>query len=152
MARRKRQVSTSRTIAADRQRIFDVLADPAMHPVIDGSGTVRQARQGAPARLAYGAKFGMSMKIGAPYRITNTVVEFDEGRRLAWRHYHGHVWRYELEDVEGGTKVTETFDWSGARTKWTLEVTGFPEKNLEAMERTLERLEETVPADGEQTG
>ena len=133
-------------IPAERQHVFDVLADPAMHPVIDGSGTVRETGDRSPERLEYGAQFGMGMKMGAPYRITNTVVEFDEGRQLAWRHYHGHRWRYELEDVEGGTKVTETFDWSGARTKWTLEVAGFPKKNLEAMERTLERLEEVVSA------
>ena len=144
MARRKRQVSTSRVIAADRQRIFDILADPSMHPVIDGSGTVREAREGAPERLAYGATFGMAMKMGAAYRITNTVTEFDEGRRLAWRHYHGHVWRYELEDADSGTRVTETFDWAPARTKWTLEMAGIPKRNLEAMERTLERLEEVV--------
>lgn len=143
---RKRQVSTSRVIPAGRQRIFDVLADPAMHPVIDGSGTVREARPGGPERLEHGARFGMGMKLGAPYRITNTVVEYDEGRRLAWRHYHGHVWRYELEDVEGGTRVTETFDWSSARTKWTLELAAVPKRNLEAMRRTLERLEETVTA------
>lgn len=147
MARRKRQVSTSRVIPAERQRIFDVLADPTMHPVIDGSGTVRDAQQDGPERLDHGARFGMSMKMGAPYKIANTVVEFDEGRRLAWCHFHGHRWRYELEDVDGGTKVTETFDWSTARTKWTLEMAGIPKRNLEAMERTLERLEEVVTAD-----
>lgn len=147
MARRKRQVSTSRVVPAERQRIFDVLADPTMHPVIDGSGTVRDAQQDGPERLDHGARFGMSMKMGAPYKIANTVVEFDEGTRLAWCHFHGHRWRYELEDVAGGTKVTETFDWSTARTKWTLEMAGIPKRNLEAMERTLERLEEVVTAD-----
>jgi uncharacterized protein YndB with AHSA1/START domain len=156
VGRKKRQVSTSRVIAADRQRIFDLLADPAIHPVIDGSGTVREVRGEAPERLTYGSKFGMSMKMGAPYAIANTVVEFDEGRRLAWRHYHGHRWRYELEDVatgagpdgtQPGTRVTETFDWSTARTKLSIELAGFPKRNLEAMERTLERLEEVATAD-----
>jgi hypothetical protein len=147
VGRKKRQASASRVIPAERQRIFDVLADPSMHPVIDGSGTVQEAQEGGPERLTYGAKFGMSMKMGAPYKIANTVVEFDEGKRLAWCHLHGHRWRYELEDVSGGTKVTETFDWSTARTKWTLEMAGIPKRNLEAMERTLERLEEVVTAD-----
>jgi uncharacterized protein YndB with AHSA1/START domain len=145
---RKRQVSVSRIIPAERQRIFDVLADPRMHPVIDGSGTVREAQGEVPERLAYGSTFGMSMKMGAPYKIANTVVEFDDGRRLAWRHFHGHRWRYELEDVDGGTKVTETFDWSTAKTKWTLEMAGIPKRNREAMDRTLERLEEVVTAEG----
>jgi hypothetical protein len=149
VGRKKRQASTSRVIPAERQRIFDVLADPSMHPAIDGSGTVQESQEGGPERLTYGAKFGMSMKMGAPYKIANTVVEFDEGKRLAWCHFHGHRWRYELEDVPGGTKVTETFDWSTARTKWTLEMAGIPKRNLEAMERTLERLEEVVTADSE---
>jgi uncharacterized protein YndB with AHSA1/START domain len=141
---KKRRLSTSRVIGADRHRIFDVLADPAMHPVIDGSGTVREAREGNPGRLEAGATFGMQMRMGAAYKIANTVVEFDEGRRIAWRHFHGHRWRYELDDVDGGTKVTESFDWSKAKTKWTLELAGVPERNLKAMERTLERLEDVV--------
>jgi hypothetical protein len=52
------------------------------------------------------------MKVGTSYKITNTVVEFEEGERIAWRHFHGHRWRYEFADVDGGTEVTETFDWS----------------------------------------
>ncbi len=142
--RKRRQVSTSRVIAADRQAIFDVLADPAMHPVIDGSGTVRGTRDQAPARLAEGATFGMDMQVGTSYRITNTVVEFAEGERLAWRHFHGHVWRYELRDVEGGTEVTETFDWSRARSRLGLELAGYPRRNLRAMRATLERLEQLM--------
>jgi uncharacterized protein YndB with AHSA1/START domain len=144
---KKRQLSTTRVIPASRQQIFDVIADPSMHPVIDGSGTVREVQDGGPERLEAGATFGMQMKMGAPYKIANTVVEFDEGTRLAWRHFHGHRWRYELEDADGGTRVTETFDWSTAKTKWTLELAGIPEKNLKAMEKTLERLEEVVTGD-----
>jgi uncharacterized protein YndB with AHSA1/START domain len=142
---RSKQVSTSRVIDADRQRIFDVLADPGLHPVIDGSGTVEDVQDGGPERLSDGARFGMSMKVGAPYRILNTVVEFEEGRRIAWRHFHGHRWRYELEDAPaGGTRVTETFDWSTARSKLPLELAGIPERNLRGMERTLENLERLV--------
>ena len=136
-----RHVSTSRVIAADRQEIFDLIADPAMHPVIDGSGSVTEAVTDGPERLAEGVSFGMKMKMGAPYTIDNTVVEFEEGRRIAWRHFSGHRWRYEFEDVEGGTKVTETFDWSTARSKLGIELAGFPKRNLEGMRRTLERLD-----------
>jgi uncharacterized protein YndB with AHSA1/START domain len=139
-----RQVSDERVIAADRQRIFDLLADPTQHPVLDGSGTVTAARPGGPDRLALGARFGMDMKLGAAYRITNTVVEFEEGERIAWRHFHGHRWRYELEDVDGGTRVTETFDWSTAKAKLPLELAGIPERNLTGIRRTLARLEAVV--------
>lgn len=145
MARRK-QVSTSRVIAADRQAIFDVIADPAMHPVIDGAGwaEVTGVQDGTPERLSDGARFGMEMKLGAPYPILNTVVEFEEGILIAWRHFHGHRWRYELEDVDGGTQVTETFDWSTAKAKLPLELARIPKRNLRGMERTLANLEQLV--------
>jgi uncharacterized protein YndB with AHSA1/START domain len=141
---RQRKVSTSRVITADRQAIFDVIADPAMHPVIDGSGTVTSAREGGSDRLHLGARFGMDMRMGTSYRIENEVVEFEDGERVAWRHFNGHRWRYELEDVEGGTQVTETFDWSGAKARLPLELAGFPKRNLAAMRRTLERLDRLV--------
>jgi uncharacterized protein YndB with AHSA1/START domain len=138
--RPRRAVVVERVIAAPAARIFDVLADPAMHPVIDGSGSVRQAREDAPARLGPGARFGMSMRIGLPYRITNTVVEFEEGRRLAWRHLGRQVWRYQLEPVEGGTLVRETFDYTDALSPLALRLLRFPARNRRGMERTLDRL------------
>ena len=139
---KERKISTSRVIAADRQALFDIVADPTMHPVIDGSGTVTGAREGLPERLHEGARFGMDMKAGTKYRITNTVVEFVEGERIAWRHMSGHRWRYEFRDADGGTEVVETFDWSTAKAKLALELAGFPQRNLAGMEATLARLDE----------
>lgn len=133
-------VSTTRLIAAPAEKIFDLLADPTRHHEFDGSGSVQQARGGAPTRLALGTKFGMDMKIGFKYRITNEVVEFEENRRIAWRHLGRHVWRYELDPTEAGTNVTETFDWTNARSRKLIEVMSYPKKNLAAMEATLERL------------
>ena len=49
---------------------------------------------------------------GLPYKIRNTVVEFDEDRRIAWRHFGGHRWRYVPRAQPGGTRVTESFDYS----------------------------------------
>jgi uncharacterized protein YndB with AHSA1/START domain len=136
-------VSESRTIAAPPDRLFDIVADPAMHPRLDGSGTVRGLRR-APARLAMGARFGVDMKLGAPYRITNTVVEFDEPARIAWRHFNGHVWRYLFTAVEGGTEVTEQWDARPARHRWLLKVLGFPERNRAGIRATLDRLADLV--------
>jgi hypothetical protein len=137
-------VSVSRVIPADAQAIFDVLADPAMHPVIDGSGTVREILPDNPTRLSPGARFRVSMKHVVPYRTTNEVVEFIEGRRIAWRHAAHHVWRYILEPVDGGTKVTEEYDWGESWAPWALKLLRFPEKTEPNMAKTLERLEETV--------
>ncbi len=137
-------VSASRRIAAPAEKIFDLLADSTRHHEFDGSGSVQQARQGAPTRLALGAKFGMDMKIGISYKITNEVVEFEENRRIAWRHFGRHVWRYELEPSDDGTVVTESFDWTNARSRKMIEIMGYPKKNLAAIEQTLERLATVV--------
>lgn len=137
-------VTESKVIAADPQRLFDIVANPAMHPVMDGSGSVQATRGDVPARLSKGAKFGMDMKIGAPYKITNTVVEFDEGKQIAWRHFNGHVWRYRFEPVDGGTKVTEQWDARPAHNRVLLRLSGFPARNRKGIQATLQRLGEMV--------
>jgi hypothetical protein len=134
-------VSESRVIRADPQALFDIVADPAMHPRIDGSGSVRELRDGAPGRLSLGATFGINMKLGAPYKITNKVIEFDEPNVIAWRHFNGHVWRYLFEPVDGGTKVTEQWDARPAKNKIFLRLSGFPDRNREGILATLERLD-----------
>jgi hypothetical protein len=139
-------VSESRVIAADAQQLFDIVADPAMHPVIDGSGSVRAMRAGGPARLELGSTFSMDMKLGAPYKILNTVVEFEDGRLIAWRHFNGHIWRYLFEPVEGGTKVTEQWDARPVWNKLALRLSGFPKRNRAGILATLARLDEVVAA------
>jgi hypothetical protein len=134
-------VSESKVIAADPQTLFDIVADPRMHPEIDGSGSVRATQDGGPDRLSLGAKFGMDMKLGAPYKITNKVIEFDEPSRLAWRHFNGHVWRYLFEPVDGGTKVTEQWDARPAKNRLFLRLSGFPGRNRRGIKATLDRLE-----------
>lgn len=135
-------VSRSTVVPASAAAIFDVLADARRHREFDGSGTVREAFVDAPERLALGSKFGMKMRIVVPYSMTNTVVEFEEGRRIAWRHVGGHVWRYVLEPVEGGTRVTEEFDWSTNRAPLMLKVMNAQKNNAAAIEKTLGRLVE----------
>ena len=133
-------------IAAPAQHLFDVVADPALHAGIDGSGTVRAVHEGSPARLSPGARFGVAMHLGVPYRITNTVVEFEEGRLLAWHHLGRARWRYRFDPVEGGTRVTESWDFSRSPLllALALRLVRFPSRNRAGMERTLERLEAQV--------
>lgn len=135
-----RSVSRSVTVSATPAEVFDVLADPRRHPEIDGSGTVKGRVRG-PARLSRGARFGMRMHLVVPYLITNTVVEFEPDRRIAWRHLGRHVWRYELEPYDGGTRVTETFDWSRAVSPQALELARIPARNARSIENTLARLQ-----------
>jgi hypothetical protein len=137
-------VSESKVIAAEPQRLFDLVADPAIHPVMDGSGSVQAMRDGAPDRLSLGAKFGMDMKLGAGYKIVNTVVEFDEPKVIAWRHFNGHVWRYLFEPVDGGTKVTEQWDARPAKNRIFLRLSGFPARNRKGIVATLDKLSTMV--------
>ena len=78
-------VSRERFIPAAPAEIFEVLATPALHSVIDGSGTVKGAQPRGPERLDLGARFGMEMNMAVDYKILNTVCEFEDGRRIAWQ-------------------------------------------------------------------
>jgi len=136
----ERRVSATRFAAAEPREVFALLQDPAKHASFDGSGMV-QASRGASQLLTLGSRFGMSMKMGPlPYRISNRVVEFEQDRLIAWAHFGKHRWRYELTPVEGGCEVTETFDWSTARSPKFIESAGYPKANLRAIEATLDRL------------
>jgi len=135
-------ISTSRLIPAPAAEIFELLARPARHALIDGSGSVRGVQPGTPERLSAGAKFGMEMQIGLPYKILNQVVEFEEGRLISWRHFAGHVWRYRLDPLDDeATTVTEEFDSGAARWPWALKVLGWHRRNLTSMNQTLARME-----------
>ena len=129
-------------INAPAQQIFDLLADARCHPLFDGSGTL-QGSISAPERLHLGAKFAMAMKIRVPYRITNTVVAFEEGRKITWCHLMKWTWSYELVDLGNNqTQVTELFDahnipWFAR--KW-LETTGALKHNPKWMAKSLVRL------------
>jgi hypothetical protein len=133
-------VTRSTIVPAPAQMIFDLLADPRRHGEIDGSGSIQSAQIDAPERLSLNATFGMQMKIGLSYKITNTVVEFEETKTIAWRHFGGHIWRYILEPVDGGTKVTEQFDWNKSKSPLVLKLRKSPQENAKSMEKTLENL------------
>jgi uncharacterized protein YndB with AHSA1/START domain len=144
------QVSATAVVAAPPERIFALLTDPAMHPLIDGTGSVLGVQDGGPERLTLGSKFGMNMKIGAPYKILNTVVEYDHGKLIAWRHFYGHRWRWQLRPLGNGqTEVTETFDWSTSRFPLLLTLSPFPRRNRRGIEKSLVRLADIASKPGQ---
>ncbi len=140
-----RRVTASAAVAASPAEVFALLADPHRHHEFDGSGSVRGATSG-PQRLALGDRFGMDMKIAVPYRITNRVVEFEADRLIGWCHFARAVWRYELKPVEGGTRITETFDYSGSPLRRVMELVKFPQGNARSIRDTLHRLQEIFGA------
>lgn len=145
--------TVERVIAAPPEKIFDLLADPRRHHDIDGSGSVCEAKD-CPERLTLGAKFGMSMKQGIRYSTVNEVVEFEEGRRIAWEPRSpgkvgnlfggGRIWRYELEPVDGGTLVRESWDVSQETGLFKPLVARGRNHTVKNMEKTLARIEELV--------
>jgi uncharacterized protein YndB with AHSA1/START domain len=146
-------VTVERVIPAPPEAIFDLVADAAKHPLIDGSGSVKQAKADAPQRLSLGATFGMSMKMGVGYSMVNTVTEFEENRRIAWqarpkgfmgRITAGRTWRYELEPVDGGTRVRESWDISTDKQRRLMRLGKIAEHTREAMEKTLQRIEDVL--------
>ncbi|MFD3686831.1 SRPBCC family protein [Nocardiopsis sp. NPDC058631] len=144
----KHKVARSVVVDAPAKRIFDIVASPALHSEFDGSGTVRGTHFG-PERLERGSEFGMDMRMfGVGYRMANRVVEYEENRLIAWRHAGPHRWRYELEELpEGGTRVTETFDYSRGFPAFYV-LMGMPANNGRSIERTLERLKAAAERDG----
>ena len=144
-------VSVERLVKAAPAEVFAVLADPSRHREIDGSGTLRDAVEGS-RQLALGATFGMNMKAGAPYTMVNTVVEFEQDRRIAWqarpdkallrKAIGGRIWRYELEPRDGGTLVRETWDISQEQVPAL--VWGLRGLTRISMNRTMDRIERLV--------
>ncbi len=144
-------ISATTTIDAPPEVVFAIVSNPHQHARIDGSGSVRNLIEG-PDHVTKGDTFHVSMKLfGLPYKITNKVVEYEPARRIAWRHFGGHRWRYELEPTGDGTRVTETFDYSRYNKLWSraIEVAGFPGRNRRGIEGTLVRLKEAAEKDAQ---
>ena len=148
-------VSVDRVINAPAASLFAVVSDATRHPEIDGSGALVDAKADAPHQLAMGSTFGMSMKLGVPYSMSNTVIEFERDRRIAWqtvlagplgRFIGGRIWRYEFEPADGGTKVTESWDISQDKQALFLKHGKVGQHTAASMTKTLDRLAETVGA------
>jgi hypothetical protein len=151
-------VAVSRTINASAHNLFDLLARPANHPLIDGSGMLRE---GPEVRVCgVGDVFTMKMhndEMG-DYEIANHVVLYEPDRRIGWEPVltaasraedqgeigqpAGHRWTYELVAIDSGsTVVTETYDCTRA-PEWLQKAVKGGNRWIDSMTATLKRLDE----------
>ncbi|HLX86897.1 MAG TPA: SRPBCC family protein [Acidimicrobiales bacterium] len=119
-------VSANIDIDAPAESIFGVLADPAQHAAIDGTGWVREPLDSRPL-TASGQTFGMAMfhpnHPDGDYQVVNQVRTFDPPSAISWEpgedtgdgnlRFGGWIWRYDLDPAgPSRTKVTLSYDWS----------------------------------------
>jgi uncharacterized protein YndB with AHSA1/START domain len=145
----------TRRVDAPAERVFGVLADPAHHAAIDGTGWVCEPLE--PGRLtAVGQVFGMGMyhpnHPDGHYRIHNLVEVLDPPRAIAWKPgsygesgelEHGEwTWRYDVEpEGEHACRVTLTYDWSRVPSSIRAYIS-FPPFGVEHLDRSLDHLAE----------
>jgi uncharacterized protein YndB with AHSA1/START domain len=141
-----RIVSASRTVAAPAARIFELIADPTQQPAWDGNDNLGHAPAGQRVR-AIGDVFTMVLSKGSVRE--NHVVEFEEGRLIAWRpappgeQPPGQLWRWTLEPVDDRTTVvTHTYDWTELNDPARLERAR--NTTAERLRASLDRLAETA--------
>src|SRR5947209_12618125 len=81
------RVSATRVINAPAEAIFAILADPAKHAAIDGTGWVRTTLDSKPLTAA-GQVFRVAMyhpnHPDGNYQMTNRVQIFDPPSTISW--------------------------------------------------------------------
>jgi hypothetical protein len=148
------RMEVRRAIAAGPQEIFAVLRDPEGHVRIDSSGMLMSAT-GSPVS-AVGDSFVVHMDREALndyplglYDVTVEITAYEQDREIAWTILGqldppiGHVYGYRLEPFDGGTVVTQYYDWSGIHPQWR-EADIFPIISETALRATLGILARTV--------
>lgn len=119
-------ISATTVIDAPADVVFAVLADPARHAAIDGTGWVRESLDGQQLTAA-GQTFRMAMyhekHPDGGYQMVNRVQAFDPPTAISWEpgqdtgdgglRFGGWTWRYDLDPAgPSTTRVTLTYDWS----------------------------------------
>lgn len=144
----------TRRVDAPAERVFAVLADPARHAAIDGTGWVREPLEPGSRITEVGQIFGVGMyhpnHPDGDYRMHNLVEVFEEPRTIAWEPgqygpdgemgYGGWTWRYDLEpEGDDACRVVLTYDWSRVPAS-IREYISFPPFPREHLERSLDNL------------
>jgi hypothetical protein len=155
-----RKLQASKVIDAPADVIFALLADPNRHQELDDAGMIRGVEGDAPPIKGIGQIFAMNMNQAAmgDYRMINTVTAYVPDARIGWAptldpscdlaeklgdmDASGHTYTYDLHEVEGGTEVTQTYEWMSVKDPKFLEM--FPVVSQEQLAGTLDRIAAAV--------
>ena len=152
-------LTATTTINASAEAIFAVLADPARHAAIDGTGWVREPLDRKPIS-APGQLFRMAMYHAnhpkGDYEMVNRVEVFDPPRAISWEPGHdpgdgnlrfgGWTWRYDLAPLgPSETEVRLSYDWSAVPEE-SRRQGQFPPFSHDHLENSLDHLAELVIA------
>ncbi len=149
------RVSATTVIKAPADAIFAILAEPAKHAAIDGTGWVRASLDSEPL-TAEGQIFRMTMyhpnHPDGTYQMANRVEVFDPPSAISWKpgqdvaggtqRFGGWVWRYDLTPAgPSNTTVTLSHDWSAVPDP-IRERIGFPPFSPDHLDNSLAHLAE----------
>jgi hypothetical protein len=147
------RIEVSRQIAASPEKVFALVSSPAGHVAIDSSGMLQSFT--GEAATAVGDSFVIHMdreslndfpELGK-YDVTVSITTYEQDREIAWtvlgKLNLGHVYGYRLEPRDGGTLVTQYYDWSEIEQNWR-DMNIFPVISEGALRATLGILARTV--------
>jgi hypothetical protein len=149
------RLEVDRIIPADASPIFEILRSPQGHVAIDSTGMLMWA-EGEPATRP-GDTFVVHMDRDSLrdfpldlYDVTVSFTRLEPGKAIEWTILTdfldpplGHVYGYDLQAVDGGTKVTSYYDWSALAEPYRGRI-GFPIISDTALRATLGILARTV--------
>ena len=149
------RVSASRRIHAPAADVFRLVADPAGHVRIDGSGMLEAAPDARPL-TEVGQTFDMKMDRTplndipglVKYKVRNTVTQIVPDHLVEWtiggvdQPPLGHVYGWQLEAVAPDeTVVTNYCDWSGITPELRARRPDWPIVPVAMLERSVANLD-----------
>jgi hypothetical protein len=154
-----RKLQASTVIDAPAATIFALLSDPERHTDLDGVDMLRGVVGDVPSIAGIGQTFTMNMRQDAlgDSRMINSVTAFVPDARIGWSpsmdpscdpaaklgevDASGHTYTYDLQEVDGGTNVTQTYEWMSVKDPKFLECFPVSEEQLAS---TLDRIAAAV--------
>lgn len=152
-----RKLQASKVVDASPGEVWALVSDPSRHAELDGAGMVRGVEGEAQPIGGIGQVFAMNMHAEdlGDYRMINSVTAYVPGARVGWAprldptcelaerlgdlDVSGHTFTYDLREVDGGTEVTSSYEWTGVKDPRFAEM--FPRVSRDQLAGSLDRIE-----------